>query len=62
MVIIGLVGPISAFRFMEHSIILNLVFVFIAFFVVPFVMGYLINTLYMKILKIYDREIFKFLA
>lgn len=60
--IIGLVGPISAFRFMEHSILLNLIYVFIAFFVVPFVMGYLINTFYMKTLKLYDREIFKFLA
>lgn len=60
--IIGLVGPISAFRFMEHSILLNLMYVFIAFFVVPFVMGYLINTFYMKTLKLYDREIFKFLA
>ncbi|MGW8048129.1 PTS transporter subunit IIC [Staphylococcus shinii] len=60
--IIGLVGPISAFRFMEHSVLLNLIYVFIAFFVVPFVMGYLINTFYMKTLKLYDRQIFKFLA
>ncbi|WP_436854354.1 PTS transporter subunit IIC [Staphylococcus caeli] len=60
--IIGLIGPISAYKFMEHSIMLNLVFVFIAFFLVPFLMGYLINVFYMKVLKLYDREIFKFLA
>ncbi|SCS40780.1 PTS transporter subunit IIC [Staphylococcus caeli] len=60
--IIGLIGPISAYKFMEHSILLNLVFVFIAFFLVPFLMGYLINVFYMKVLKLYDREIFKFLA
>lgn len=60
--IIGLVGPISAFRFMEHSPLLSLLMVFIAFFVVPFTIGYIINTFYMKVLKLYDRDIFKFLA
>lgn len=60
--IIGLVGPISGFRFMDHSPLLSLLLVFIAFFVVPFVSGYLVNTFYMKVLKLYDREIFKFLV
>ncbi|HLR19456.1 MAG TPA: PTS sugar transporter subunit IIC [Staphylococcus sp.] len=60
--IIGLVGPISAFKFMEDSLLMNLIFVFIAFFVVPFVMGYLINAFYMKVLKLYDSNIYKFLA
>ncbi|ANK38947.1 MULTISPECIES: PTS transporter subunit IIC [Staphylococcus] len=60
--IIGLVGPISAFKFMEDSILMNLLLVFITFFVVPFIMGYLINLFYMKVLKLYDSNIYKFLA
>lgn len=60
--IIGLVGPISAFRHIEASLLLNLVIVFIAFFVVPFIIGYLINVFYMRVLKLYRQDIFKFLA
>src|SRR5699024_10145026 len=60
--IIGLVGPISAFRHIEASLLLNLVIVFIAFFVVPFIIGYLINVFYMRVLKLYHQDIFKFLA
>lgn len=60
--IIGLVGPISAFRHIEASLLLNLVIVFIAFFVAPFIIGYLINVFYMRVLKLYHQDIFKFLA
>ncbi|MFW2435143.1 PTS transporter subunit IIC [Staphylococcus cohnii] len=60
--IIGLVGPISAFKHMEAPLLLNLLYVFIAFFVVPFMIGFLIHIFYMKVLKLYDKEVFKFLA
>ena len=60
--IIGLVGPISAFRHMEAPLLLNLLYVFIAFFVVPFMIGFLIHMFYMKVLKLYNKEVFKFLA
>ncbi|MDC6327364.1 PTS transporter subunit IIC [Staphylococcus auricularis] len=60
--IIGLVGPINAFRFMDTSFWMSLLLIFVAFFVVPFITGYLVNTLLMRVLKIYDNKIFKFLA
>ena len=57
--IIGLVGPISAFRHMEAPLLLNLLYVFIAFcrsvydrFLNPYVLY--------EILKLYNKEVFKF--
>lgn len=58
--IIGLIGPINAFRFLEHSPIVSGILVFIAFFVIPFFFGWLINLFYVKVLKLYTNDIYKF--
>lgn len=60
--IIGMIGPISAFKLMDADPLMRLLVVFIAFFVVPFIVGFAVNAIYMKVFKLYDREIFKFLA
>ncbi|MCY1588917.1 PTS sugar transporter subunit IIC [Staphylococcus pettenkoferi] len=58
--IIGLIGPINAFRFLEHPPIVSGILVFIAFFVIPFFFGWLINLFYVKVLKLYTNDIYKF--
>ena len=60
--IVGMVGPITSFRLMDGSPVLNLITVILVFLVIPFIIGFVINTLYMKVLKLYSRDIFKFLA
>lgn len=60
--IVGMVGPITSFRLMDGSPLLNLITVILVFLVIPFIIGFVINTLYMKVLKLYSRDIFKFLA
>lgn len=61
--IIGLVGPINAFRFMHvDEVWLKLILVIIAFFVVPFTVAYIAHFICMKVLKLYDKHIFKFLG
>lgn len=47
---------------MDGSPLLNLITVILVFLVIPFIIGFVINTLYMKVLKLYSRDIFKFLA
>ncbi|MBF7016187.1 PTS transporter subunit IIC [Staphylococcus durrellii] len=60
--IIGLIGPISAFKLMDADPLMRLLIVVLTFFVVPFIVGFAVNTIYMKVFKLYNREIFKFLA
>lgn len=61
--IIGLVGPINAFRFLHiDDVWLKVLLVFIAFFVVPFTVAYIAHFVYMKIFKLYTKDIFKFLG
>ncbi len=54
--IVGLVGPIQAFN-MGTSIIS----VLLAYFVIPFVGGYLIDFVCSKVLHIYEHDIFEFI-
>lgn len=54
--IVGLVGPIQAFNMGA-----NLLSVFLAYFVIPFVGGYVIDLVCSKILNLYDNDIFKFI-
>ncbi|MGV3129511.1 PTS transporter subunit IIC [Staphylococcus simulans] len=61
--IIGLVGPINAFRFLETDLILvKLALIIVAFFVVPFIVAYIAHFICMKVLNLYDKEIFRFLG
>lgn len=58
--IIGLIGPINAFRFLDLPPIISVILVFVAFFVIPFFFGWLINLFYVKVLKLYTNDIYKF--
>lgn len=61
--IIGMVGPINAFRFMHvDEVWLKLVLIITAFFVVPFTVAYIAHFIFIKIFKLYDKEIFRFLG
>lgn len=54
--IVGLVGPIQAFNMGS-----SLISVVLAYFVIPFAGGFLIDMLCNKVLNIYEDEIFKFI-
>ncbi|MBM6614803.1 PTS sugar transporter subunit IIC [Desemzia sp. RIT804] len=54
--IVGLVGPIQAFNMGT-----SLISVALAYFIIPFVGGFLIDMLCNKVLRIYEDEIFKFI-
>lgn len=56
----GLVGPINAFARMEGSAFNNLIITIIAFFIVPFVSAFVVDYLFVKVLKLYKHEVFKF--
>ena len=58
----GLVGPINAIKFMEGSTLANLGLAALAFFVIPFASAFLADFLFGKLLKIYDKDIFKFVT
>ncbi|MGB6179167.1 PTS transporter subunit IIC [Carnobacterium sp.] len=56
----GLVGPINAIKFMEGSAATNLGVAALTFFVVPFASAFLVDFVLCKVLKVYDKDIFKF--
>ncbi|MEG0496797.1 MAG: PTS sugar transporter subunit IIC [Carnobacterium sp.] len=56
----GLVGPINAIKFMEGSALANLGVAVLTFFVIPFASAYLADFVLCKVLKVYDKDIFKF--
>ncbi|WP_145340887.1 PTS sugar transporter subunit IIC [Staphylococcus condimenti] len=61
--IIGLVGPINAFRFLEgDNFMMKIILVAIAFFVVPFIVAFVTQFIYMRVLKIYKKDIYNFLG
>ncbi|MGX7058927.1 PTS transporter subunit IIC [Vagococcus humatus] len=58
--LVGLVGPIHAFQLLGGSTVGKLISVTIAFIVVPFVVGFLMNYLFGKVLKLYGEDAFKY--
>ncbi|GEP84885.1 membrane spanning protein [Staphylococcus piscifermentans] len=61
--IIGLVGPINAFRFLEgDNFLVKVALCAVAFFVVPFITAFIVHFLFIKVFKIYDKDIFRFLG
>lgn len=56
----GLVGPISAIKFMAGSPITNIITLIIVYFVIPFITAFIIHNLCTKVFKIYDPSVFKF--
>ncbi|MFC6276164.1 PTS sugar transporter subunit IIC [Psittacicella hinzii] len=57
---ISLIGPIKAYQMMDSSF--KLVYIVLAYAVVPFVVGYLIHFVCTRVLKLYDNKYFKFEA
>ncbi|MDD7305111.1 MAG: PTS sugar transporter subunit IIC [Peptoniphilaceae bacterium] len=56
----GLVGPINAISFMKNGFGQNLLVAFIAFFLVPFAASFIINKVFVDILKVYDYKVYEF--
>ncbi|QQP69464.1 PTS transporter subunit IIC [Carnobacterium sp. CS13] len=56
----GLVGPINAVKFMEGSAGTNIGIAVLVFFVIPFASAFIGDLVFGKVLKIYDKDIFKF--
>ena len=60
--IVGLVGPIKALSFLTHDAMTNVLLVSLVFIIIPFIVGYIVNTLFCKVLKLYKPDIYKFTA
>ena len=58
--IIGMIGPINAYRFLEYAPWLNILLITLAFFIVPFIVAIVADIVYRKWLRLYDLNIFKF--
>lgn len=58
----GLVGPINALKFMDGSTFINIIILIIVYFVVPLISAYVIHNLCVKVFKLYDPSVFKFLS
>ncbi|MBU0278958.1 PTS transporter subunit IIC [Gemella sp. zg-570] len=56
----GLIGPIAAFQFMQGSILSKITILFIVYFMATFVFALITDFIFVKILKIYKRDIFIF--
>lgn len=60
---IGMIGPISAFKYMQvDSVWLSIALILVAFFVVPLLIAFILDILFRKVFRLYDNEIFKFLG
>ncbi|EGQ1289549.1 PTS transporter subunit IIC [Staphylococcus pseudintermedius] len=60
--IVGLVGPIKALELMDGNGMTNLLIVLAVFFVIPLVVGFIVDYILWKVLKLYDSEIYRFTA
>lgn len=60
--IVGLVGPIKALEFLTHDTFVNVLLVTFVFIIIPLVLGFIVNTLFCKVLKLYKPEIYRFTA
>ncbi|QLK86765.1 PTS transporter subunit IIC [Staphylococcus sp. 17KM0847] len=60
--IVGLVGPIKALEFMNYSPTINLMLVGLVYILIPFVVGFVVNYILSKVLKLYSADIYRFTA
>ncbi|KIX91801.1 membrane protein [Staphylococcus microti] len=60
--IVGLVGPIKALSFLTHDAMTNVLLVSLVFIIIPLVVGFIVNTLFCKVLKLYKPDIYRFTA
>ncbi|PTE73249.1 PTS transporter subunit IIC [Staphylococcus devriesei] len=60
---IGMIGPISAFKFLHvDSTVLSIVLIVLGFFVVPLLTAYILDIIFRKVLRLYTKNIFKFMG
>lgn len=58
----GMVGPISAMKFLEYSATMNIIIIISVYFIIPFATAFIVHHLCTKVFKLYDPKIFKFLS
>lgn len=58
----GMVGPISALKFMGSGMVMNIIIVVLVYFVVPLITAFIVHHLCTKVFKLYDPSVFKFLS
>lgn len=58
----GMVGPISAMKFLEYSATMNIIIIIFVHFIIPFATAFIVHHLCTKVFKLYDPKIFKFLS
>ena len=58
----GMVGPISAIKFMDYGMTLNVIVVLLIYFIIPLATAIGVHIVCTKVLKLYDPSIFKFLS
>lgn len=60
---IGMIGPISAFKFLHvDSAILSILLIILGFFVVPLVTAFILDIIFRKVLHLYTNDIYKFMG
>ena len=60
---IGMIGPISAFKFLHvDSAILSILLIILGFFVVPLVTAFILDIIFRKVLRLYTNDIYKFMG
>lgn len=60
--LVGLVGPIKAIEMLDGPVGLNIFLVALVFVIIPGVVGFILNFVFTKVLKLYSNDIYRFLA
>lgn len=58
----GLVGPINAMKFMDGSVLSNIMILLLVYFIVPFAAAIVSHHLCSRVFKLYDPSVFKFIS
>lgn len=60
---IGMIGPISAFKFLHiDSALVSVLLIILGFFVVPLVTAFVLDIIFRKVLRLYTNDIYKFMG
>ena len=60
---IGMIGPISAFKFLHvDSAVMSIIPIIIGFFVVPLVTAFILDVILRRVLKLFTNDIYKFMG
>lgn len=60
---IGMIGPISAFKFLHiDSAVISILLIILGFFVVPLLTAFILDIILRKVLRLYSNDIYKFMG